>query len=148
MTKNIPTWLLVSILFISFLGFMDATFLAGEHFLHMTPPCFIVQGCDVVTTSAYSKIFGIPVSLLGVFYYLAILVSGLYYAENRKPRTLQLMHAITTLGLIMSLWFLYAQAFIIKAWCLYCLFSAGTSIILFILCAFAFHKRSTPPITI
>lgn len=141
MSKSIPTWLTAAIFITAFLGFMDASFLAGEHFLKMTPPCFIVQGCDTVTTSAYSKILGIPVSLLGTLYYLTILITVMYFVDKKNNSTLKLLHAMTSVGLLMSMWFLYVQAFIIKAWCLYCMFSALTSTILFIAVAVAFHRR-------
>ena len=140
MTKNIPTWLVSAIFIVSFLGFVDASFLTAEHFLKMTPPCFIVQGCDTVTTSSYSKILGVPVSLLGFMYYFLVLVLAMYYADKKRAITLSLFHAVTTVGFCMSLWFLYAQAFIIKAWCTYCLLSAGTSITLFILGIIAYYK--------
>ena len=140
MTKHIPHWLSISILIVAFLGFIDASFLTAEHYLNMTPPCFIVQGCDVVTTSSYSKILGIPVSLFGSLFYISILVLGIYFVDKQKSVALTLIHAGTTLGLLMSLWFVYVQAFILKSWCLYCLFSAGTSTALFVLGAIAYYK--------
>lgn len=138
--RKIPTWLTGAILIVAFLGFVDASFLMAEHYLKMVPPCFIVQGCDTVTTSSYSKIFGIPVATLGALYYVTVLILAMYYADKKKALTLKALHGITFIGFLMSLWFLYAQAFIIKAWCMYCLFSAITSITLFILAAIAFHK--------
>lgn len=140
MTKHIPTWLTGAILIVAFLGFIDASFLTAEHYLKMVPPCFIVQGCDTVTTSSYSKIAGVPVAVLGALYYVSVLILGMYYVDKKKVLALKALHGITTIGLIMSLWFIYAQAFIIKAWCMYCLFSAATSITLFVLAALAFHK--------
>lgn len=148
MTKSIPAWVLTSIFIIAFLGFLDATFLVGEHYLHMVPPCFIVQGCDTVTTSAYSKIAGIPVSVLGMLYYVTVLTLAMYYADKKKKSTLLLLHGITILGFGMSLWFLFAQAFIIKAWCMYCLFSATTSTLLFVFAANAYHRKSVEPLVL
>lgn len=141
MTKHIPHWLSVSILVVAFLGFIDASFLTAEHYSEMTPPCFIVQGCDVVTTSSYSKILGIPVSLLGALFYVSILILGIYYVDKKKSVALTLIHLATSAGFLMSLWFVYVQAFILKSWCLYCLFSAGTSTVLFVLGAIAFYRK-------
>jgi uncharacterized membrane protein len=138
---RIPRWLIISIITIAFLGFCDAMYLTAEHYLNAIPPCFIVQGCDTVTTSVYSKIFGIPVSLLGTLYYLTVLVLGLAYVDLKKTWSLKMLHLVTTVGFIMTMWFLYAQAFIIHAWCMYCLFSALSSTTLFVLGALAFHKK-------
>jgi uncharacterized membrane protein len=138
---RIPHWLTVSIMIVAFLGFCDATYLTAEHFLNLIPPCFIGQGCDTVTTSVYSQIFGVPVSLLGSLFYLTVLALGLAYIDLKKSWSLMALHLVTGMGLIMSLWFVYTQAFIIHAWCMYCLFSATTSTILFVLCSLAFHRK-------
>ncbi len=144
MMPRIPRWLTISIITIAFLGFCDATYLTAEHFLNAIPPCFIVQGCDTVTTSVYSKIFGIPVSLLGTLYYLTVLALGLAYVDLKKTWSLKVLHLVTAVGFVMTMWFLYAQAFIIHAWCMYCLFSAVSSTTLFVLGALAFHKKWDP----
>ncbi len=141
MTKYIPTWLIGCILFVAFLGFMDASFLTGEHFLKMTPPCFITSGCDTVTTSTNSKLFGIPVALLGMIYYITVLGTAMHYADKRKAFSLKALHLITSVGLLMSVYFLYVQGLVLHAWCIYCLGSAMVSTILFILVSLAHYKN-------
>jgi uncharacterized membrane protein len=138
-----PRWLRVSILVVALIGFLDAMYLTANHYLGVVPPCFVVQGCEQVTTSSYALILGIPVALLGAIYYLVIFALALRFSEKKQFRMLQLLHLATAVGFIMSLWFLYAQAFIIKAWCMYCLGSAGTSILLVTLGALAIHKKWT-----
>jgi uncharacterized membrane protein len=101
----------------------------------------VVNGCEQVTTSSYSLILGIPVALLGAIYYLVVFAISLRYVEKKQAKLLQVLHLITGVGLIMSLWFIYVQAFIIKAWCLYCLGSAVSSTLLFILGYLAVHKK-------
>ena len=119
---------------------MDASFLTGEHFLKMTPPCFITTGCDTVTTSSYSKILGIPVALLGMLYYIGILGLCMYYIDKKKAFTLKLLHLGTILGVLLSGYFIIIQGFVLKAWCIYCLGSTTTSTILCILAAMAYCK--------
>lgn len=137
----IPKWLKVSFLVISFVGFLDSIYLTANHFLGVIIPCFVVNGCEQVTTSSYSLILGIPVALLGAIYYLVVFAISLRYVEKKQAKLLQVLHLITGVGLIMSLWFIYVQAFIIKAWCLYCLGSAVSSTLLFILGYLAVHKK-------
>jgi uncharacterized membrane protein len=137
----IPRSLIFAFLIVAFLGFVDASYLTATHYSNIALPCYIVQGCETVTTSVYSKIFGIPVSLLGVLYYLSVLVIVMIYVDKRNKTILKILHGLTSAGFIMTLWFLYAQAIIIQEYCLYCLFSALTSTLLFVLGALAYHKK-------
>lgn len=138
--RPVPVSLAVSVLVIAVLGFADASYLALEHYRGVIPPCSIVSGCETVLTSPYSLIAGIPVSLLGAIYYLIIAIGVFAYLDTRRSAVLKWTLSLTVFGLIMSLWFIYAQAFIIGAWCLYCLGSAASSITLFILATVVFRK--------
>jgi len=119
-------------LIIALLGFLDATFLTIEHYRGVVPPCAIVTGCANVTTSSYSAIFGIPVALLGALYYLSVLLLTITYLDTKNARWLKLGASVTPVGFLASLWFVYLQGFVLKAWCLYCLISIITSTLLFI----------------
>jgi uncharacterized membrane protein len=119
-------------LVVSLLGFLDASYLAVEHFQGRVPPCAFVTGCAQVTTSQYSLVLGIPVALLGALYYLAILVLSIAYLDTKREALLKHASYLTFLGMAASLWFIYLQAFVINAWCIYCLGSALTSTLLFI----------------
>lgn len=118
-------------LIIGLIGFLDASYLAIKHYRGEVPPCSFVAGCEAVTTSRYSLIANVPVALLGALYYLTVLVLTIGYLDTRKPILLTLASALTPLGFLASLWFVYLQAAVIRAWCLYCLVSAGTSAALF-----------------
>jgi len=131
---------------VSFLGFLDASYLTVKHFVGTPLPCSVLRGCEEVTNSQYSAIGGIPVALFGAIYYLTIFILILSIlkrktlsssgAENvagaNEDKLLNLTARLTFIGLLASLWFIYLQLFVIKAICLYCMFSAFTSITLFI----------------
>lgn len=117
---------------VSFLGFVDASYLTAKHYLGTALTCALFEGCDVVTTSKYSEILGVPVSLLGAVYYLSVFVFVAYYLDSHKLRSLSLAAYATFAGFSASLYFMYIQFFILKALCIYCLFSALTSTLLFI----------------
>lgn len=124
--------LVVAFAVIGFLGFLDSTFLALEHFLNRVPPCGL-SGCETVTTSAYSVVLGIPVALLGVIYYFSMFAVSVYVLQKNDAATFKILSWVTSAGLLASLWFVFAQAFILHSYCLYCLFSALTSTALFVL---------------
>ncbi len=128
----LSNWLPITFLIISAIGFIDATYLTTQHFLGAPVACSILKGCEQVTTSPYSLIFGIPVSLLGSLYYLTILILSVIYLDSKKIKFLNIIAKITPFGFLASLYFVYLQIFVIKAICLYCMGSATTSTLLFI----------------
>lgn len=117
---------------LSFLGFLDATYLTVKHYLGTSLVCAIFSGCDVVTTSKYSEVLGLPISLLGAVYYLSMFFFLVYYLDSNKSKVLSLASYVTITGFIASMTLMYIQGFVLKALCLYCIFSASTSTILFL----------------
>lgn len=133
LSATYPKWLVWSMIGIAFLGFADATYLTNEHYFSIPLPCTIFHGCETVLTSPYSVIFGIPVALLGVLYYLTVFILLVCAIDMQKKICARLAMVCTPLGFLASLYFVYLQIFVIKALCLYCMVSATTSTILFIL---------------
>ncbi|TAL49061.1 vitamin K epoxide reductase family protein [Patescibacteria group bacterium] len=135
-----PRALVITFIVVAFLGFLDAAYLTANYFLGTAPACFIAQGCDVVTTSVYSRVLDVPVALLGSLYYLAMFFAGLYLLESKNARFARFLPYFTATGLLVSIWLIYAQIALIKALCVYCLLSALTSTALFIL-SFPISKK-------
>ena len=131
-TPAVSKKIITIIALISFLGFLDASYLAAKYYLGGPIPCAILDGCDTVTTSQYATMAGVPVALLGAIYYLIIFVLAISYLESKKDNLVFLISRLTIVGFLASLWFVYLQVFVLKALCLYCLFSAFTSTTLFI----------------
>ncbi len=135
----VPRWFIVVFVVIGFIGFLDATYLTAEHYLGFGLNCSIINGCEEVTTSPYSVVMGFPVALYGAMYYLLLFLLGVMYLDSGKDIVLYFAMLFTPLGFFASLWFLYLQVFVIKALCLYCLVSAGTSTTLFALGIYYWH---------
>jgi uncharacterized membrane protein len=77
--------------------------------------------CAKVTTSKYSRIFGVPVSDTGLVFFLgmAVLCSPpAWRSMNRAVRTLRLLGASS--GVVLILWLVYVELFRLDAICLYC----------------------------
>jgi len=115
------------------LGFLDAGYLTVEHFLNRAPPCSLVSGCELVTTSRYSVIFGVPTALMGALYYLAVILALVLYLDLRRDWIIKWTARFTVVGFVFSLWLVYLQLFVIKAICQYCMLSALSSTGLFVL---------------
>lgn len=128
--KNLKT---PSFLALSLIGFLDSAYLSAKHYLGTPVACSIFEGCEKVLTSQYATIYGIPVALLGVFYYLTIFILTILYWDTGKAQFLQFAAYLTIAGFLASLWFVYLQLFVIGSICIYCIISAVASMLLFTL---------------
>lgn len=140
---NIPRWVPILMLIVALFGFADAAYLSAEYFTGGTPVCTVIQGCGIVTTSAYAKIGPMPVAFLGAVYYLALIVGLVAYLDKRNVRWLQRVAFLPILGFGFTLYLVYLMAFVIDAWCIYCLGSATTTTLLFGLTLFVLLRTRT-----
>jgi len=83
-----------------------------------------VSSCGVVNNSQYSQMFGIPISALGFLFYMgmAVLITLGYK---------RLFFLGSIVGLLFSAYLTYIEAFVIYAWCQWCIMSAWISFSLF-----------------
>lgn len=125
-------YILFSFLTLSFLGFVDATYLTIQHYSKGIIPCNIGQ-CEKVLTSAYATAGNVPVSLLGAIYYLALSLLVIVYLDSKYRNALYVAKKLTWLGFLTSLALVYIQLFVLHALCIYCMASATISTLLFIL---------------
>jgi uncharacterized membrane protein len=89
-------------------------------YVHYQPDALICTsggGCETVQDSSYAELVGIPVALLGLIAFLAVLVLVAWDAE--LARTLAAAIALTGVGF--AVYLLVLQAFVIDAWCVWCL---------------------------
>lgn len=132
-THSNPKTLAIVILVLAFIGFLDATYLTVQHYLGAIPPCLLTEGCSAVLTSEWSKVFGLPVALLGAVYYLTLLLLAIVYLKTGRGKVLFSAAVVTFFGAITSIWLVILQLFIIKEICFYCMISATTSAALFVI---------------
>ncbi len=128
---------------VSFSGFLDALYLSIQRFKGVPIICTILEGCNKVASSIYAEILNVPVAYIGVAYYLLIFSLALWFLASKNRNTFLLMSAFTVVGFLASVWFVYLQFFVIKAICFYCMISATTSTLLFILGSYylvSYHK--------
>ena len=131
LSKLSPTLLIGLILGLALLGFADALFIFIEKSLGGPIPCFIGTGCDTVANSPYSKLFGIPLAVYGMVFYLVTGIITLLYLDTQRAFFARLIFLVTGIGFLMSLYFIYIQKFLIGAFCMYCVISAVIAILLF-----------------
>jgi len=77
--------------------------------------------CFKVTTSPYASILGVPLVLLGLLYFIAMIplqLPAAWRSQNQLLRRTRL--AFTAMGVVMVFWLLYVELFLLNAICLYC----------------------------
>jgi uncharacterized membrane protein len=112
---------------LAFLGFIDALYLLIIKLSNNKALC--IQGigdCWSVNLSKYSEIAGVPISILGMAAYLAIIV--LLFLETKSPfwrnNSPILIFGITLAGTLYSIYLTYIEIYVLKAICPFCVFSA------------------------
>lgn len=105
-------------------GLSDATYLTVAHLAGDNSVCGPSQGCAVVLGSAYASIAGIPTAAFGVVgYFTAFSAATLAAFGYRRARTFLIIVVVAMLAA--TLWLLYLQAFVLHAFCPFCLLSAA-----------------------
>jgi uncharacterized membrane protein len=114
---------------IALFGLADGIFLTVEHITGRTAECIASSGCQDVLSSKYAAIGPVPLAAIGALAYFtafsAALLAAFGYAKAGRFFTL-----VVGLMFATSLWLLYLQAFVLHAFCDYCLFSAGVTTVL------------------
>jgi uncharacterized membrane protein len=111
-------------------GLAIAAYLTAVHYAHTSPIC-TTGGCEQVQRSSYAKLGGVPVALLGLLAYAAILAT-----TARRGVEASLAGAVIALaGAGFSAYLLWAQIARIHAICQWCIGSDVVMGCLVLLCA-------------
>jgi uncharacterized membrane protein len=135
-------WLQLTTFALALLGLGVSIYLTIAHFTESTlAGCSETKGlvnCTKVTTSAQSYVFGIPVAVLGLAFYVfavAIMSPWAWRAARREIHLVRIASLVVGIGFVLYL--LYAELFIIGSICLYCTSVHVITFLLFVLTMFA-----------
>lgn len=118
---------------LSSIGFLISAYLLWTY-LTGAPIACSVGGCELVRESPYSYIWGIPQPLLGVVFYFTIMVLAGFNDWIRKTSIIKidsLFVLITASGFSYSIYLTYLEAFVIRAYCVWCVASTVLATSLF-----------------
>lgn len=85
--------------------------------------CGPVGDCNAVQSSAYARLFGVPVGVIGLAGYVAILGAWLW-GRSGSVAARALLAGMAAVGVLFSIYLTYLELFVIEAVCLWCLSSA------------------------
>jgi uncharacterized membrane protein len=106
------------------IGFADTIYLVVKAATGGPVVCNVVEGCSVVLESKWATIGGIPTAFYGLGFYGLLAVFAIAYTIWRDHQILLLMALVSSIGVIVSIFFVYLQFFVIGAICAYCMLSA------------------------
>jgi uncharacterized membrane protein len=111
------------------IGLAEAIYLTVMNLTGETALCGDSTDCFKVLGSSYARIGRLPVAGLGALAYYAAFSCAVYAAFGyARARTLFVI--VVTTMFLSTLWLLYVQAFMLHAFCRYCLFSAALIFVL------------------
>lgn len=113
-----------SIFFLSLIGLAVSMFLVYEYNQSTPVICPITgSGCEQVRQSDYAHLFGIDLPYYGIVFYLWIAGTSVWLTQHYNKRLIILRTLASILGVIFGIYLTFLEAFIIKAYCIWCLTS-------------------------
>src|SRR3989338_8440985 len=120
------------LLVLSALGIVNTAYLVSHVFNKRPVKClfFPPEWCHKVQFSKYSRTLGIPNPITGLGFYLAILILTWFFVQGTIA--FWPIATIITIGFLFSVYFTIIQAFVLKAFCTWCVVSAIDFLVLFL----------------
>jgi uncharacterized membrane protein len=136
--------LYVTAAIVSLLGLADALYLTVEHVTGQSVRCTIVAGCSEVLSSQYAVMAGVPLAMIGAAAYFGVFSLATLAAFGYRIAGMLLAPLVAVMFLV-TLWLIYLQAYVIHAFCQFCLFSASVTFALtiIVLLAVSLNRKTT-----
>ena len=102
--------------------------------------------CEVVQTSRFAYLIGVPVAVFGVAGYLALLIVALVGLRPRfvaSTGATKWLVVLSGFGVAFSLYLTYLEAFVLRAWCRWCVVSAVLIFGVFVAALLGLRERTT-----
>jgi uncharacterized membrane protein len=114
---------------LTLVGLAEAIYLTVTNLTGETVLCGGSSDCFKVLGSPYSRVAGLPIAVFGALaYYTAFSLA--VFAAFGYARARLLFTIVIGAMFAFTLWLLYVQAFLLHAFCRYCLFSAALIFVL------------------
>jgi protein-disulfide isomerase/rhodanese-related sulfurtransferase len=136
------------LLALSLIGIFDSAFLWWSYTSPDHPMVCVGNGCDLVRASSYAHLWGLPLPVFGVAMYVTLVL--LVFAQDLAGPSIAGMvryaiAGISGLGFLTSVYLSGIEAFVLHAWCVWCVVSAVAVTAIFILALPDVFHASAPP---
>ena len=108
-----------------------------------TLACSVGQ-CETVNLSKYATLWGIPVAVWGLGFYVTLFAVALAGTTERFVNAPWVSHALLALtgwGVVFSAWLTYLELFVINAICMFCVISAILVTVIFLVSVLEWRGR-------
>jgi len=138
---TLPAYAMIAL---TLIGIANAAYVARGSYTGAPLWCPILDGCNTVINSPYSKVFGVPMAYFGFIYYVFMFGLAARLAYEPLSKTLCFRAVLyAALGAISSMYFIYLQLGFIRQICSYCLISAVISFLLLLSALWLFRATRT-----
>jgi uncharacterized membrane protein/thiol-disulfide isomerase/thioredoxin len=132
---------------LAILGLVVAGYMAYIEITHVDAVCGPIGECNVVQTSQYATIAGIPVAVLGLINYLAVLVLWAVQRSGAgkwaRPAALALL-GLALFGVLFSIYLTLLEIFVIHAVCMWCVTSALITTLIMVVVVAQLTRSAAP----
>ena len=124
---------------LTILGLLVSVYMTVYKYTGNEGMCLGSGDCNTVNASRYSEIelagMLVPVALIGVGGYLAILATLLFEKKYDflRQNGMMLLFGLTLMGFLFSMYLVYVEVAILGAYCPFCVTSQATMTLIFIL---------------
>jgi uncharacterized membrane protein len=139
--ENKAKWIYIAAAALALAGLADALYLTIQHVTGQSVRCTVTHGCSEVLSSSYAVVGGFPLAALGGVAYFSVFSLTILALFGYRLAGKLLLPLVGGMFLV-SLYLVYLQAFVIRAFCQYCLLSAAVTTGLTV-CAFLAWKKGS-----
>lgn len=122
----------ISLFVLAMVGLLVSSYLTYVYVLGGPILCNGGHGCELIRASQQAKFFGISTPLYGVTFYLVLALLTWLVGLVRGPWLRHALLVWTAGGFLVSVYLTYVEAFVIRAWCLWCVMSAIVATLAFV----------------
>ncbi len=128
-------WLYRTSVALAVLGLLVSIYMTVYKITSNDSMCLGSGDCSTVNASKYSEVNNIPVAVLGVIGYAAILAVHFFENRNRffKQNSTLMIFGMALTGFIFTIWLIYVEIALLKALCPFCITSQAAMTIIFII---------------
>ncbi len=136
-------WLYRSSVVLVVLGLLVSIYMTIYKITSNNSMCLGSGDCSTVNSSRYSEVNGIPVAVIGILGYLAIL--AVLYFEKRnsffKQNGTLMIFGMALTGFLFTIWLIYVEIALLNAICPFCLTSQAAMTLIFIIAVIRLIKQ-------
>lgn len=118
---------------LALVGIVVSGYLTYSHYSGEPVYCGGASSCELVNTSRFAFLLGVPVSTLGLAAYVVILILSLIKSDERRQWPAVALFGISLIGVMFQWYLFYIEVAVLRAICYWCVASQITITLIFIL---------------